>query len=234
MWFRKVSALLLLALLSLHGLPAYEGGSRDIFFQVAGARDTQPPKIMENKLILTYKPQEPTRFIGAAFKHENYIQTHPFQINDYGVFFLVYPLPQTEAELTYRLVVDGLWIPDPANSRTVKDKNGIILSRLSLPERSLQETASPSLGEGGKVTFRLMGSPGELVYLAGSFNRWDPFMYQMKESPRMPGLYQITLPLNRGTHYYYFIYRGLPITDPRNLDVAMDGHGREVSVLSLP
>ena len=234
MRFRRVVILLLLIILGLQGLSAYEGGSRDIFFQVAGARDTQPPVIMENKLILTYKPQEPTRFIGAAFKHENYIQTHPFQINDYGVFFLVYPLPQTEADLTYRLVVDGLWIPDPANARTVKDKNGIVLSRINLPERSLQDTSSPFIGEGGRVTFRLVGSPGELVYLAGSFNRWDPFMYQMKESSRMPGLYQITLPLNRGTHYYYFIYRVLPITDPRNLDVAMDGHGREVSVLSLP
>lgn len=226
-----IPILLLLMILPLY---AYEGGSRDIYFTVAGARDTQPPRIMNDQLILIYKPQEPTRYIGAAFAHEDFIESHSFKINDYGVFFLIYPLPQFEEELTYRLVVDGLWMSDPTNPRIVRDRNGISLSYVNLPVKQRVGIESPKMEQNGTVTFSFRASRGEQVYLAGSFNHWDPFMYQMKESRELPGVYEITLPMRPGRYYYYFLYRGLPMTDPENLDISLDSNGREVSVLEIP
>jgi len=233
MSLKKILPILILLTLLLPSLWGYEGGTRDIYFAVAGARDTMAPTIMDNKLILIYKPQEPTRFIGAAFEHENFTESHPFKINDYGVFYLIYPLPQYEEELTYRLVVDGLWMPDPANPKRIRDRNGITLSHLTLPKQQHLDISSPKMERNGTITFSFMASRGEQVYLAGSFNRWDPFMYQMKESSQMPGLYQITLPMGAGRYYYYYIYKGLPMTDPENLNVSLDSNGREVSVLSI-
>ena len=223
-----------LLLVAVFPLSAYEGGSRDIFFKVAAARDTQPPVIMEDKLILVYKPPEPTRFIGAAFGHENFRIPHPFKINEYGVFFLVYPLPQGEPEITYRLIVDGLWMADLSNPRRIHDSMGISLSLFPIPEKDLQDGAPPHLDAHGKITFSFRASPGEKIYLAGSFNRWDPFMYRMQESPTIPGLYRISLSLGRGTHYYNYLYRGIPLTDPKNENISLDANAREVSELRIP
>jgi len=227
---------ILLCLISLQAfaLSAWEGGSRDVYFKIAGARNTEAPLIMEDKLILLYKPQEPTRFVGAAFAHENFTVIHPFKINEYDVFYLVFPLPEGVPTLEYRLIIDGLWTADPSNRLTTRDPAGISLSLFPVPETDTRDLSSPQIRDGRRVTFIFMGAPGERVFLCGTFNHWDPFLHRMDEKPAGSGIYELTLPLARGTHYYYYLYRGDPVTDPQNLQLALDSHGREVSVLPVP
>ncbi|MBI9101504.1 MAG: glycogen-binding domain-containing protein [Spirochaetales bacterium] len=230
---KKPVIILLIAILGSAFLFSYEGGSRDIYFKIAGAKMTEAPQIMENKLILLYKPDEPTRFVGAAFAHEDYISIHPFKINENEVFYLVFPLPEDQASLDYRLIVDGLWMADPSNSRIYRDTGGISISNLSLPPSETRDLSSPQIKQDGRVTFIFKGNSGEKVYLSGSFNHWDPFLYRMSELSPGSGIYEITLPIRRGIHYYQFIYRGAAYTDPQNLDLSMDINNREVSVLNL-
>ena len=226
---------LLLFLSAVCPLVSYEGNDWDIYLRVTDARASQPPRIMEDNLILIYKPPEPTRFIGVAFGHEDFTIFHPLKINEYGVFFLVYPLPWGEREITYRFVADGLWMPDPTNTQMVHDSMGVSLSLFPVPEKGFQvEKEGPHMDSDGRITFGFRASPGEEVYLAGSFNHWDPFMYRMQESPQSPGHYKITLLLNRGTHYYNYLYQGLSLTDPKNLNISRDAYAREVSVLHIP
>jgi 1,4-alpha-glucan branching enzyme len=78
----------------------------------------------------------------------------------------------------------------------------------------------------GAVTFRFDAFPRETIYVAGSFNNWDPFMYVMKE--KEPGHYELILNLPPGTYQYIFFYRGERHLDQNNL-MSVYRDGRPVS-----
>ena len=84
------------------------------------------------------------------------------------------------------------------------------------------------------MTFRFRGRPGRFVSLIGEFNRWDPFWEPMPEDPRRPGLYQLTLRLSPGQHYYVFSVDGERVPDPLNVELAEDSEGFRVSTFRLP
>jgi 1,4-alpha-glucan branching enzyme len=66
----------------------------------------------------------------------------------------------------------------------------------------------------GILNFSFKGPPGETVTVAGSFNHWDPFMYELREYPE--GMYTLSLPLPPGTYQYLFFHRGERYLDPYN------------------
>ena len=57
-------------------------------------------------------------------------------MNERGVFVLDYPVPEGVREIHYRIVVDGLWMPDPANPVTEPDGAGALLSVYTLEKRT--------------------------------------------------------------------------------------------------
>jgi 1,4-alpha-glucan branching enzyme len=69
-------------------------------------------------------------------------------------------------------------------------------------------------GPPGTLTFNYQAPSGETVTVAGSFNGWDPFMYELRETK--PGVYSLTLPLPPGPYHYVFFHRGQRILDPYN------------------
>jgi hypothetical protein len=56
----------------------------------------------------------------------------------------------------------------------------------------------------------------------------------MPEDPRRPGLYQVTLRLPPGPHYYAFSVDGERLPDPLNVELAEDSEGFRVSTFRLP
>ena len=66
-----------------------------------------------------------------------------------------------------------------------------------------------------------------MITVAGSFNGWDPFMYELKE--RTAGEYALVLPLPPGTYYYVFFHRGQRILDPNNHNRAYTRDGKIAS-----
>jgi hypothetical protein len=110
------------------------------------------------------------------------------------------------------MIIDGLWTADPLNPLTVTGNRGLTQSRVLIPA----QPKAPSILEApsGSLRFTYNASPGEIVTVAGSFNGWDPFMYEMKETSS--GLYTLTLPLPPGIYQYSFFYRGERIADPYN------------------
>jgi hypothetical protein len=97
---------------------------------------------------------------------------------------------------TYKFKVDGKWIADPANQMT-----------------------SPGTGNSYLVikpnfTFRLKGfTMAKEVYLAGSFNSWDPKSFRMQKE-RDGWVFPVHL--STGKHLYKFIVDGEWIIDPGN------------------
>ncbi len=127
------------------------------------------------------------------------------------------------------MVIDGLWTTDPQNPITAYDnRTGMMLS--SLPVTRISEPKTDRT-ESGTVRFIYQGERGQTIRLAGSFNNWDSFMYELKETS--PGFYELDLTLPRGTYYYTFNNGTTALTDTTNPDRGYTKDGRVASILTV-
>ncbi|MCL2808881.1 MAG: isoamylase [Treponema sp.] len=209
------------------------------------------PVILDDWAIFT--ADSGIRRIGIAFAHENFANVYWFRqlmvpndrINpvvlpgekfpsaqkDSGIKFHVHRIPSHARELEYRLVIDGLWTVDPYNDFVQRDPvSGLSLSVLNLPQRQLRPNPLDGLPVGLKFTY--IAPPGETVYVAGNFNSWDPFMYELREGPA--GVYSLVLPLPPGTYQYLFFHRGQRHADPYNPRRVYARDGSAASEIVVP
>jgi hypothetical protein len=209
-----------------------------------------PPELYEDGVLFTAPATY--RKVGIAFAHEGFARVYwfqkltfikdqgpppaagkapPVQYEDSGVLFYVYTPPRDLEELEYRLIIDGLWVKDPLNPRFRRDeKSGIALSVTVLPERGALPGES---GESpGMPRFNYEAPSGETITVAGSFNGWDPFMYELRETA--PGRYSLSLPLPPGTYQYVFYHRGQRFPDPANRNRAYTREGGTASEVVVP
>lgn len=223
--------LLVILAVSVQGLPAQE--ELPIHLYITELTDGAPPALFEDSIVLSYRPSYPVRFVAAAFSHENYARLHPYSYNENGVFVLTIPIPKEAGTIRYRIVVDGLWMPDPNANITVRDDSGLTLSAITVPPRiERREAISPEILPDGSVRFTFRGDTGSRVMLAGDFNGWDPYMHRLDE--HSPGRYEITLKMQPGQYRYYFFYQGVRLTDPLNDRRIAVSEGIEVSTLIVP
>lgn len=204
------------------------------------------PHIFEDAVIFT-APSDARR-VGISFAHEGFSKVYYFRkllksgeaaegsrakgpvYLDTGILFHVQEFPRTLRELEYRLVVDGLWTSDPRNPlKRVDPASGIVRSVVSLPEPKADDPVHPP--PPGSARFRFRAVPGETITVAGSFNNWDPFMYELNEES--PGNYLLTLPLPAGIHRYVFIHNGNRILDPDNPRKVYAEGGKTASELMI-
>ena len=209
------------------------------------------PVVVENSVIFT-APSD-LRRVGVAFAHENFSniywfrqllvsqdrltapippgQIYPNSHGDSGIQFHIYQAPENINELEYRLVVNGLWTADPANNRVRKDPvSGLNFSIVSIPPRPSSHDPLKGLPKG--LNFSFNGPPGEIVTIAGNFNNWDPFMYELREGPE--GVYSANIPLPPGTYQYVFFYRGQRFVDPHNPRRIYSRDGSAASEIVVP
>jgi hypothetical protein len=201
---------------------------------IISTEEAGEPRLIGRKVLFTYEAQdEPLRSVGIAFAHENYAEVHSFARNRYGVFVFAYEAPPELDSLTYRLVVDGIWTRDPHAPRFIRTREGVLLSSLELPDPEEQQRGAPRRGTSGEVVFTYRSEDAGRVSIAGTFNRWDPYLHVMREDPRREGLFRISLPLSEGTHYYYFVVDGRRTLDPSNPRRADSSNGGKVNVYHL-
>ncbi|MCL2243344.1 MAG: isoamylase [Treponema sp.] len=209
------------------------------------------PVIFEDAVIFTASSD--VRRIGVAFAHENFTNVYwyrhllipqdrlfapipegkkePDPYIEAGFQFHIFEVPKNIRELEYRLIINGLWTIDPTNPNTRRDPvSGISLSVLSIPYRAVNPHPLNGLPSGLDFTFK--GPPGETVTVAGNFNSWDPFMYELKEGPG--GIYSINIPLPSGTYQYVFFHRGQRYLDPYNSSRIYSRDGSAASVIIIP
>ena len=209
------------------------------------------PLIYKNFVIFTADTS--LRKVGIAFAHENFAYTYWFKqllvpqdplnapippgkkvpdpYKDSGIQFHVLEVPEDLKEFGYRLVINGLWTTDPYNPLTRRDLvSGLTLSMVYMPSRPIKLDPLKGLPEG--LTFTFNGPPGETVTVAGSFNSWDPFMYELKENPA--GVYTLTLPLPPGTYQYVFFCQGKRFVDLNNPRRSYSREGKASSEITVP
>ena len=205
-------------------IPAPDNISTPIHLLVNNLTKAQPPRVLDRKLILTWKGDTQPRYVAAAFLHEAYRQKHVFWRNQNGVYFLVVDLANdTPKTLEYRLVIDGLWQSDPANPDRIRDGQGVALSRVSLAADDLPAHDGPVQGYGGEVEFTYRGKAGQQVGIVGNFNQWDPFANALEETA--PGEYHARLTLPPGMVLYRYVIGTKTFLDPGNGHTGHDDQG---------
>ena len=176
------------------------------------------PDVFDGAVIFTASAQ---RRVGVSFDHEGYGKVHWFKkfvsplatARSENVLIYIYEYPRGVNELKYRLIVDGLWTSDPWNPPARMDGGtGLTYSVVTLPRSSEKPTSADN--NEGMLTFSYETAPGESVTVAGSFNSWDPFMYELKEES--PGRYTLSIPLPPGRYRYVFFHRGERVLDQKN------------------
>ena len=223
---------LLLACLLLGPAAAFAANPLALEIAVKSIDSSQPPRMVGDVLVLSYMPTRPVQFVGARFEHEAWKVLHPYAVNGRGVFVLDYPVPEGVREIRYRIVVDGLWMPDPANPVTEADGAGASFSVYKLENEPVRTVVNPKPAPGGSLLFVFGGSPGRRVSIVGDFNNWDPFMDPMDEIS--PGSYSVTLRVPAGEHWYYFFSDGRRILDRYNAQTGRDPDGATVSYFAFP
>jgi hypothetical protein len=108
------------------------------------------------------------------------------------------PLYLHEGTHLYKFMVDGRWIPDPANKAAQRRNNEV--------------TSVLSFGE--STSFKLTGhTDARNVFVAGSFNNWDPNAMRMQ---RNTNGWILPYTLAPGNYTYKFVVDGNWMTDPAN------------------
>ncbi|MHC6204612.1 isoamylase [Breznakiellaceae bacterium SP9] len=208
------------------------------------------PHIFEDGVLFT-APSKEYGTVGISFAYEHFSKIHWFQklvvpkdtgtmtaqelastvpiYQDTGILFYAHTVPEREnlKSLDYRLIIDGLWTRDPFNPSSRFDQaTGLFLSTVSL-EALTRLPMTDSIP--GSLHFIYNGPSRQTITVAGTFNRWDPFMYQLIEDNRNPGRYSLTLTLPPGTYQYVFFNKGERILDLNNPNRTYTADGKAAS-----
>jgi hypothetical protein len=192
----------------------------------------QPPHVIDDTLILSFRPEGQTRFVGVRFASEGWAILHPCEVNENGVFVLDWPIPEGLREIRYRVVVDGQGMADPLNADFDTDVNGTQFSVFTLEGDPVRPVVNPKKQSDGTLTFVYRGAPGKRVAIVGDFNNWDPFMDSLSEDA--PGSYSVTIRVPPGRHWYYFLTDGRRVLDIYNTASALDPDGAPVNTFTNP
>ncbi|MBI5593725.1 MAG: hypothetical protein HY881_25005 [Deltaproteobacteria bacterium] len=81
------------------------------------------------------------------------------------------------------------------------------------------------------VEFRLQAEPGKNIFVAGTFNNWNPI--KMKQTDKGGGLYTITFHLPPGSHEYKFVVDDDWQIDSKNPETVQNAFGSMNSIVTL-
>jgi 1,4-alpha-glucan branching enzyme len=82
------------------------------------------------------------------------------------------------------------------------------------------------------ITFEFAAEAGSRVFIAGSFNAWDPSAHPLTYHPA-EGLFRVTLLLAPGLYEYKFVVDGVWHVDVRCPHWALNGNGTLNSVIQI-
>lgn len=83
-----------------------------------------------------------------------------------------------------------------------------------------------------EVTFEIRAEPGSVVYVAGTFNDWNPQSHRLKDEAGL-GVFRTTIPLVPGRYEYKFVVNGVWCIDPECTEWVRNEYGSLNSVLHV-
>ena len=116
----------------------------------------------------------------------------------------------------------------PQKKTTVRRETAKRTKPVAAPKK-----AEPAAPKAERVVLTVQADPGSTVYLAGSFNKWDPQGLKMVDKDGN-GLYSVSVTLAPGIYEYKFVINGVWTLDPDpDRDWTQNGLGTLNSVLRV-
>lgn len=112
-----------------------------------------------------------------------------------------------------------------AQNRPMEEEMTVTSKTVKAPKRATGKSEK-------KVHFELAAPSGSEVFVAGTFNDWNPTQYQLHDNPN-EGLFAASIPLPRGRHEYKFIVNGRWCSDPKCSDSVPNPCGSLNSVIEV-
>ncbi len=85
---------------------------------------------------------------------------------------------------------------------------------------------------GKAIQFEIAAHPDSKVYIAGTFNNWDPTTHPLQHHPE-EGVFKATLHLAAGAHAYKFVVNGVWHMDAKCPHWESNGQGNLNSVIKV-
>ena len=116
----------------------------------------------------------------------------------------------------------------------IKSKPAVATVSTKKTRTAVKKTAAKTVAKSAEkaVAFTVRTDPGKSVYLAGSFNNWDPAGKKMSDK-KGDGVYSASVKLAPGTYQYKFVIDGTWCADPENRDFVQNDHGTLNSVITV-
>lgn len=93
-------------------------------------------------------------------------------------------------------------------------------------------TKPPRKATRRRVRFHIRTAPGSKVFVAGSFNDWDPTNRRLRDKETR-GLFRTSMLLPPGRHEYKFVVNRTWLLDLENPEQTPNGHDSFNSVLTV-
>ncbi len=85
---------------------------------------------------------------------------------------------------------------------------------------------------GRRVRFALSAKPGSKVFVAGTFNKWNPTANPLTDAPDS-GQFKLAMHVPKGAHEYKFVVNGIWTADPKCTNSAPNAYGSMNSMLKV-
>jgi 1,4-alpha-glucan branching enzyme len=184
--------------------------------------------LCEDGILFTYRSRG-ARSVRIAGSFNNWSAVR-MERSDSGIWYYFLPAGNSNRDVTYKYLVDGIWTPDPLNPDRVDDRMGSYLS----------VTAPVAKAEGKHVTWRKIGSAVEFriyrpeasfISLVGDFNHWNPEDDLLTRG--QDGIWRLRKRLFPGLYRYKFIVDGEWVPDTYNSRSGSDSNGTVCSLIEI-
>jgi 1,4-alpha-glucan branching enzyme len=155
----------------------------------------------------------------------------PMERSENGVWYYFLSAGESGRNITYKYLVDGIWIMDPQNPERVDDHMGSYLSVTEPPVKSEGRFVSWRNIGGKAVEFRLYKPAASMVALVGDFNNWNPEDDLLSKGE--DGIWRLRKKLFPGTYRYKFIIDGEWLPDLYNANSGSDDTGEICSIIEI-
>jgi 1,4-alpha-glucan branching enzyme len=158
-------------------------------------------------------------------------KTIPMDRSDNGIWYYFLPAGEKSRRVTYKYLVDGIWIMDPLNPDRIDDRMGSYLSVAEPGVRAEGPRVSWRRIDHNMIEFRTYRPGASMVSLVGDFNHWNPEDDLLARG--RDGIWRLRKKLFTGVYRYKYIVDGEWVPDIYNQESGSDDNGELCSIIEI-